>query len=179
VAPLERALPLPQMRDVARSVCEDLDLHMACARQILLEVEIPAPEGPRCLGAAPLECLLQLVRPTDHPKPRAPPPRTASIATGVPGSRQARKARASSTEVGPPQVGRGRIVFRKDRNGPPSEIRTRTLIPGPHPLSSRSSGLRKGPPTPVTHGTLLPGRAPRLRRRPDSCNRRLEGFHRE
>src|SRR5690606_33969602 len=62
MTPLHRALPLPQVQHLPVSVCEYLDLDVAGALEILLDVDAVVTEGLTRLALCALECALHLRR---------------------------------------------------------------------------------------------------------------------
>ena len=60
-APLDAAFALPQMRDAAFTVAEDLHLDVASAGEKLLHVDLGTAERGAGLGPAALEGSLQLI----------------------------------------------------------------------------------------------------------------------
>ena len=97
VPPLHRAVAFPEVDDVAVLVGQDLDLDVAGAFDVLLEVDVGVAEGGLGLGL----CLLQgrferqVVRRDRIPLP--PPPAAALISTGKPISWATRSASFSSS----------------------------------------------------------------------------------
>ena len=67
-AALDAAFALPQMRDAAGQVAEDLHLDVAGAGEELLDVDLGAAERGAGLGPAALEGGLQLVGRQHHPR---------------------------------------------------------------------------------------------------------------
>src|SRR5690606_10857176 len=62
MTPLHRALPLPEVQHLPVSVCEYLDLDVAGALEILLDVDAVVTEGLTRLALCALECALHLRR---------------------------------------------------------------------------------------------------------------------
>ena len=77
VAALHRAVALAQVDDVAVRVAQDLELDVARAREVLLDVDLAVAERRQRLGARELERARELVgvaRPRACPCRRRPPP---------------------------------------------------------------------------------------------------------
>ena len=100
VAALQRAVALAEMDGAAAAVAQHLDLDVARAREIFLEIDGVVPEGGLGLGARGGER-----RATAPPReratfmPRPPPPAAALISTGKPMSRAIDSASASEVDA--------------------------------------------------------------------------------
>jgi len=75
VAALDRALALAQMHEVPVGVAEDLDLHVARARDVALEEDAVVAEAAQRLALGGRERVGEPVRRRDHPHALAPAPR--------------------------------------------------------------------------------------------------------
>src|SRR5207249_8911926 len=60
-AALDAAFPLPEMRDAAVAVAEDLHFHVTGAGEKFLHVDLGTAERGACLGLAALEGSLQFI----------------------------------------------------------------------------------------------------------------------
>ena len=83
MAPLQRAVALEEMHDVAVPVGEDLDLDVARREHVFLDQHARVAEGARRLALRARERGLELrARSSTRRMPLPPPPATALISTG-------------------------------------------------------------------------------------------------
>lgn len=94
MAPLERAVALPEVAHGAGAVAEHLHLDVTRPRRQLLDVEIAGAERLQRFGAAPRPRSSTSSGAVTTRIPRPPPPATALMTAPLPGPSEARNARA-------------------------------------------------------------------------------------